>query len=175
MVRVRKSVAMLGHEDNVLRELYAQANIPTDQYPQRQEELESIVGDWNSICGRAEAPADVLHYMVTKRKRGKWIKLGRSTCEKLENVRAGLSDEELKVLDAIHEELQIASDRFALDTELGERLQKEFAKRTGRIFPPLMLAAAMINRRKVGALSTLRPDKNILQSPFADIDKVANG
>lgn len=174
MSEVRKSVAMLAHEDKVFRELYAQANIPTDQYPQRQQELEELVNDWNLICGRDETAPDLLHYMVTKRKRGQWVKLGRSTCKKLNNIRMGLSEEELKVLDAIHEELQIASDRFALDPELAERLKQEFAKRTNRIFPPLMLAAAMINRRKVGSLATLRPSKAEGHSPFSDVDKVAN-
>lgn len=165
---------MLTHEDKVLRDLYSQANIPTDQYPHRQDDLDNLVDSWNLICGRDESTSDLLHYMVTKRKKKLWVTLGRTNCERLENIRAGLSEHELKILDTIHEELQIASDRFALDSELSDTLQKEFAKRTGRIFPPMMLAAAMIRRRKVGALATLKPSKSVPDSPFADIDKVAN-
>ncbi|MBX3420667.1 MAG: hypothetical protein KF752_03835 [Pirellulaceae bacterium] len=172
MNKMRKTVAMLPHEDKVLRDLYTQANIPSDQYPQRNEELESLVADWNSICCREEAPADLLHYMVTKRKNGQWVRLGRTSCERLKNVSEGLSEEELQTLDAIHEDLQIASDRFALDSELSKQLQTEFAKRTGRIYPPLLLAAAMIRRRKAGTLATLRPTRTDQDSAFADIDKV---
>ena len=173
MSSARRSVRMLPHEVQVLRDLYQESNIPTDQYPQRQIDLDSLIANWNSICGRDESAPDILHFMVTQRKRGKWVKLGRSGCEKLNEIGLGLSDDELKVLDVIHEEMQIASDKFALDAELAGRLQKEFAKRTNRIFPPLLLAAAMIKRRKVGALATLKPSGSECQKPFADMDKVS--
>jgi hypothetical protein len=71
--------------------------------------------------------------------------------------------EELKQLDAIHEELQIASDDFALSAEAGKKLQEEFARRTGRVVPPMILAAAMIHRRKIGALATLKPSRHVMK------------
>jgi len=73
----------------------------------------------------------------------------------------------------IHEELQIASDNFALNPELAEKLQKELARRAGRIVPSMILAAAMISRRKAGGLATLKPKRLDQDLGFADIDQVA--
>lgn len=164
---------MAAHEDDVLRALYVGKNIPTDQYPHRPDDLRELASNWNAICGRGESESDLLHFMITKRKKGKWPKLGRSEAEKIKSIGIGLSQEELEQLDAIHEEFQIASDNFVLDKSLANRLQKEFAKRTGRIFPALPLAAAMIRRRKSGSLATLRPESKADESKFADFDEVA--
>jgi len=84
-----------------------------------------------------------------------------------------LSEEDLKHLDAIHEEFQIASDKYALDGELAKRLQGEFARRSNQIVPAMILAAAMVRRRKAGALATLRPKTDDSDLGFSDIDKVA--
>jgi len=84
-----------------------------------------------------------------------------------------LSEDDFKHLDAIHEEFQIASDNYALDGELAKRLQEEFARRSNRIIPTMILAAAMVRRRKAGALATLRPKSDDNDLGFSDIDKVA--
>lgn len=165
---------MTVDEDSLLQSLYVEANIPTDQYARREAELRTLVDTWNTLCGRSESHTDLLHYMMTQRKNKKWVTLGRSECEKMKDTAAGLSAEELLVLDKIHEDLQISSDRFALDSELAEQLKKEFALRTGRVFPAMLLAAAMIRRRKVGKLETLKPTKESCSVPFSDFDKVAS-
>jgi len=170
MAKPRTSVKMLPDEDACLRALYRQYDIPTDQYPQRAGELTHLVETWNGVTGRRESPADVLHYMVTRRKKGKWEKLGRKAVSSDSVMSEQFSDDDLHHMDAIHEELQIASDNYALNTELAKKLQSEFAKRTGRIVPPMILAAAMITRRKAGALATLRPKPQEGDLGFADID-----
>ena len=173
MVQVRKKLHMPPHDEEVLRTLYREMNIPTDQFPQRHGDLRRLVKSWNGLTSRTEADADVLHYMINERKNGKWEKLGRQAGSDFERVRTELSDDELGYLDAIHEELQIPSDNFALNPDLAKQLQKEFAKRAGRIVPQMCLAAEMISRRKAGALATLKPkssDKNI---GFSDIGEVA--
>lgn len=170
----RKSLKLLPHEKAALEALYVEFNIPTDQYPHRPGDLETLVRSWNDICDRSENSSDVLHYMITRRKKKQWVTLGRENCERLQGIAAGLTDEELHHLDAIHEELQVASDNFALNSELSEKLKKEFAKRTGRIYPGMLLAATMIRRRKAGALATLKPQKCDSAAPFADIDQVAS-
>lgn len=173
MPTTRQSLRLPPHEDALLRTLYRNFNIPTDQYPQRSEDLMRLVDTWNNFTGRKESSPDVLHYMVTRRKKGKWERLGRTTAEVLCRPAVSFTDEELKHLDVIHEELQIASDNFALNSELADKLQKEFARRSGRIVPPMILAAAMILRRKMGALATLKPKSEEADLGFSDIDQVA--
>jgi hypothetical protein len=168
----RSTIKMAQDEDAVLKALYVDRNIPTDQYPQRPKDLESLVSSWNAICGRGESEPDILHYMITKRKSKLWPRLGRDEAEKLRTIAMSLTEEELEQLDAIHEELQIASDSYAVNKEYADKLKNEFAKRTGRVFPPMLLAAAMINRRKAGRLATLKPEAAPAELKFADIDKV---
>jgi hypothetical protein len=136
--------------------------------------LTRLVDTWNNLTGRKELSPDVLHYMITRRKMGRWERLGRDAGDGFARPKVDFTDDELKHLDAIHEELQIASDNYALNSELAEKLQKEFARRAGRIVPPMILAAAMINRRKVGALATLKPKSNDGDLGFSDINKVGS-
>lgn len=72
----RRLLQLLAHEDEVLRALYREANIPTDQFLQRPDDLFRLVSAWNGFTGRNESPSDVLHYMVNKRKNGQWERLG---------------------------------------------------------------------------------------------------
>lgn len=174
MSKTRQSLRLLPHEDELLRTLYREFNIPTDQYPQRPEDLIRLVNHWNNFTGREEAAPDVLHYMITRRKKGKWERLGRDAGNGFSRPKLDFTEEELKHLDAIHEELQIASDNFALNTDLAQKLQLEFVRRAGRIVPHMILAAAMINRRKAGALATLKPKADDRDLGFSDINKVAN-
>ncbi len=117
--------------------------------------------------------------MISRRKDNKgsrkgWVKLGRRPSGHATYPHETFSDEELKHLDAIHEELQIASDHFALNADLAKKLQDEFARRAGRIVPSMVLAAKMIARRKAGVLATLRPKSADEDLRFTDIDQVAN-
>jgi hypothetical protein len=173
MGKARQSLRLLPHEVELLRTLYREFNIPTDQFPQRPEDLTRLVDTWNNFTSRKEAAPDVLHYMITRRKMGEWERLGRGAGNGFSRPKVDFSEEELKHLDVIHEELQIASDNFALNPELAEKLQKEFARRAGRIVPSMILAAAMISRRKAGGLATLKPKRLDQDLGFADIDQVA--
>jgi hypothetical protein len=173
MPRTRQSLRLLAHEDALLRTLYREFKILTDQYPQRPDDLGQLVDSWNNLTGRKERGPDVLHYMITRRKKGQWERLGREAAEVPARPGANFSDEELSHLDAIHEELQIASDNFALNSGLAEKLQQEFARRAGRIVPAMILASAMISRRKAGALATLKPKSKDSDLGFSDIDQVA--
>ena len=62
----------------------------------------------------------------------------------------------------------------ALDDDLGRKLTDEFARRTTKIIPTLVLCAAMITRRKGGALTTLRPKKDEADIGFSDLDEIAS-
>jgi len=132
-----------------------------------------LVGTWNGFTGRNKATPDVLHFMVTKRKNGEWERLGRTASSGFALQWLTFSPEQLVQLDAIHEESQIASDSYALDPEAANKLQGEFARRTGRIVPGMILAAAMVYRRKNGNLAALRPRTGEQTIGFSDIDQVA--
>lgn len=164
---------MLPHEDAFLRVLYREFNIPTDHYPHRPDELERLVESWNGMTGRNESSSDVLHYMITSRKNARWEKLGRNAINTPSIPLVSFSEEDLQHLDRIHEELQIASDRYALDPEAAKRLQEVFAQRTGRVVPAMSLASAMIKRRKAGGLATLRPKSSDQDLGFSDIDEIS--
>jgi hypothetical protein len=179
MANRRFSVRLQDHEDALLRTLYREFNIPIDQYPQRPDDLARLVSTWNDLSGRDDTGPDLLHYMISRRKDNKgsrkgWEKLGRNAGGNFERPHAALSEDDLTQLDAIHEEFQIASDNYALNSALAKKLQDEFARRTGRIVPSMVLAAAMIRRRKAGALATLRPKTDQQDLGFSDIDQVAN-
>jgi hypothetical protein len=173
MPGLRRSLQLLPPEEALLRTLYREFDIPSDQYPQRPDDLERLVVTWNSLTGRTEAAPDVLHFMISKRKQGKWERLGREGRTQSAGLPFAFTDADLKHLDAIHEELQIASDNFALNSDAAKKLQEEFARRTGRVVPPMILAARMIHRRKIGALATLKPKSDEQDLGFSDIDQVA--
>ena len=174
MPATRRLLRLLPHEDELLRTLYRNFNIPTDQYPQRPDDLIRLVTSWNELTGRNESPPDVLHFMISRRKKKNWEKLGRDAGGTFTPTEVSFTEEDNKHLDSIHEEFQIASDNYALNADAAKRLQDEFARRAGRIVPAMVLAAAMISRRKAGALATLKPKADDQGIGFSDIDKIAN-
>ncbi len=179
MKKRRFSLRLQDHEDALLRTLYREFNITIDQFPQRPTDLMEFVNTWNNLSGRDDTGPDLLHYMISRRKDNKgarkgWEKLGRDAGGEFKRPQVDLTAEELAHLDAIHEEFQIASDNYALNSELAKKLQDEFARRANRIVPAMILAAAMISRRKAGTLATLRPKATDQDLGFSDIDQVAN-
>jgi len=174
VANIRRTLRLLPHEDDLLRTLYREFNIPTDQYPQRPDDLIKLMTAFNNLTGRGEAAPDILHYMITRRKKKNWEKLGRDAGGDFTPPQFLFSEDEHTHLDIIHEEFQIASDNYALNGEAAKRLQDEFARRTGRIVPAMVLAAAMITRRKAGTLATLKPKAKEQDLGFSDIDQVAN-
>ncbi len=173
MATRRPTFRLQKDEDASLRALYREFNIPTDQYPHRPDDLQRLVSAWNDLTGRSESASDVFHYMITRRKKGQWEHLGRGAGGGFQHQAMTFTEEEIQHLDAIHEELQVASDNYAINGEAARRLQEEFARRTGRVLPPMVLAAAMIRRRKAGALATLKPKADDQDLGFSDIDQVA--
>ena len=175
----RRSLQLQPHDDTLLRTLYREFNITIDQYPQRPEDLTRFVQSWNNLSSRDDTAQDILHYMISKKKNlfngPGWEKLGRDAGGDFKSEKLDFSEDQFKTFDLIYEDFQIASDNYALDAEVARRLQDEFARRTGRIVPPMILAAAMIRRRKDGVLATLRPKAQENDLGFTDIDQVENG
>ena len=129
----RQHLQLASFEDAALRALYREYGIPIDQFIHRHCELAELVKTWNEFTGRSETPQDVFDYMMTKRKSAQWERLGRASARNPGPHAPCFTDEELTHLDAIHEDFQIASDKFATCPAAGKKLQAEFARRTKRI------------------------------------------
>ena len=170
----RQHLQLASFEDAALRALYREYGIPIDQFIHRHCELAELVKTWNEFTGRSETPQDVFDYMMTKRKSAQWERLGRASARNPGPHAPCFTDEELTHLDAIHEDFQLASDKFATCPAAGKKLQAEFARRTKRIVSIAILAAAMVTRRKSGKLKTLKPKSKGQNLGFTDIDRVAN-
>lgn len=175
MTRVKKGLVLRPDEKQLLEVLYVGWAITTDNFPRFPDKLLSFTQEWNALSGRSDEPQEVLHYMITRRKKKEWVRLGHSKPAGAGETGYVLSEEEWEVLDLLYEEFQISSDSFALDVELAKKLQDAFAKRVGKIVPMLILSAAMIRRRKAGKLTTLRPKKSQDDLGFGDIDQLASG
>src|SRR5438067_9238452 len=101
MATPRMTLCLQKEEDVSLRALYREFNIPTDQYPHRPDDLHRLVSAWNQLTGRNETTSDVLHYMITRRKKGKWERLGRDAGGDFQRPHAAFTEEEIAHLDAI--------------------------------------------------------------------------
>jgi len=167
----RTKLQLKPEEDHLLRILYKQFGITTDNFPRLPDKLEEVSDTFNGLTGRADTGPELLHYMITRRKSKQWVKLGRKGSQSHTDEHL-FSKEDWKQVDAIYEELQIPSDSFSLDGDLSKKLQDEFARRTGTIVPAMVISAAMVTRRKAGKLATLKPKSNEADLGFEDIDEV---
>ncbi len=168
----RTRLKLKPEEDHLLRILYKQFGITTDNFPRMPEKLEEFTDTFNGLTGRTDSAPELLHYMITRRKKGKWEKLGRKGGTTQATGHLFTADDWTHI-DAIYEEFQIPSDNFSLDADLSKKLQDEFAKRAGRIVPAMVISAAMVTRRKAGKLTTLKPKTSDADLAFNDIDELA--
>jgi hypothetical protein len=157
-------------EEETLKFLYVRQNIPTDQYKRRPEELRKLTDGFNALTERSDEPDALLHFMVNRRKAGKWPKLGvgykRLACVPLDM----LPPDEWKTLEQIYLDINKGSDNYAYDAGLRKDLAQRFAASAVHFVPARTLCAALEMRRKKGLLPKLtdQPPK-----PFADMDSVA--
>jgi hypothetical protein len=155
-------------EDALLRQLYLDFRIPIDQYrkPQRHAELAGFVRAWNEATGRDDSPEDVLHYMMTMRKRGKkgpgWPTFN-GNYEPLAGPRSEvLSEDQWNHLREVYAELfitqEIGSDELAFNGGLRTALARAFHQRTGRRISGELLHALIEAKRKRGLWIAFRED-----------------
>ena len=170
----RTKLQLKPEEDHLLRILYKQFGITTDNFPRMPDKLDEFAETFNNLTGRGDTAPELLHYMITRRKKSQWVKLGRKKLSAQQESTSHLfSAEDWQHIDAIYEEFQIPSDNFSLDPDLSKKLQDEFARRSGRIVPAMVISAAMVTRRKAGKLTTLKPKSSDNDLAFGDIDEVA--
>ena len=75
MIR-RMTIGLSPHDRGILRHLYLEFRIPSDQYQRRPQDLARFVRRWNALTERNDSPGDILHYIITNCKNSEWVKLG---------------------------------------------------------------------------------------------------
>ena len=165
----------MPHEDAALKELYLVYGIPIDQYERRPVDLRDFVEDWNARSGRRDGSGELIHYMKTKRKKGKWVKFDGKH-KVLPPIAEALSPDEDEVLVAIYEEhitaLGRCSDILSEEPELATLVSREFAHRTRRRLPTEVLVGRLTQLRKRGMLPVVGTRSRTEGLGFADIDDV---
>lgn len=171
-----KSLRLQPHEHEMLKEMYLERQIPIDQYEGRSTDLAALVEEWNTKTGRTDSGGDLIHYMRTKRKRGKWPTLDGAHQQK-PAIRQ-FSAEDVETLVAIYREdiaaMGIGSDVIAYEPELRDLLVKEFATRTSEFVAADDLVAKLTELRKAGILPTAAdiPKRKQDGIGFEDIEAV---
>lgn len=157
-------------EEDMLKFLYVRQNIPTDQYKRRPEALRELTTRFNALTERSDELDDVLHYMITRRKAGKWPRLGAAHSRLPSVPQDLLTPDEWKILEEIYLDINKGSDNYAYDAGLRRKLAQRFSASAGRFVAHRTLCAALERRRKEGLLPKItdRPP-----APFADMDSVA--
>lgn len=183
----RNAIALAPHEDQLLRQRYQAHNIPTDQYKQRPNDSARFLSEWNRLSGRSDRWEDLLHYMILRRKKGRWVVLGdgykRLADPPPESLTSAQWSELVESYRVVVLARGIASDALQIDPDLAGELAREFARRTGRSLPSGVLAGLLIARRKRGELDTLRPPPEVEptpevehgREPWDDIDEADRG
>lgn len=169
MAKRRKSLRLYEHERKALVQFYLDRRIPIDQYEGRPDDLVALTTDFNAATARGE----LLHYMRTERKLGRWPRLGKDH-EKPPKC-ADLSAEETEILVDIYYQnvamFDSGSDNVAYSAEIAELIEKEFALATGRFVPAHLLNAKLTALRKRGMLPKAQKPPE-LGDGFSDIDEV---
>jgi hypothetical protein len=162
----------------MLKHLYLEFRIPSDQYKRRPQFLDRFVRRWNALAERHDSPGEILHFIVTKRKNGEWVTLD-GDYERLESMPDDfLSAEGWDHLREVYESIVIArdigSDTLAFDEGLAREVGREFAKRVGRVVHVGLLFAAIMAKRKRGEWLKIGRDKHGKpEIGFDDIDQIA--
>ena len=167
----RKCIRLSIDQDQVLRSLHRDSGIPDGQFVQRPRFWISFTQLWNDATGRSDSPEEVLHYIMTKRKKGKWFRFGTEH-EKLPNPEPDLfSVEQWAILDDIYKELGIGADNFLFDSGQRDEMFRRFVARTDVQISPLLFSAAIVARRKAGNLPKTESGNGA--RGFNDMDDVA--
>lgn len=164
-----------SHEKQALVDLYIEKAVPIDQFEERQNDLRELCDSWNQVTGRSDTPEDVLHYMRTQRKVGKWIKLGSNHVKRERKLVLNAEEKEMLVA-IVHENMSLlgcGTDEIAYDPEIAAALVKEFSLAAGRIVLPGDLIAEVTAIRKRGLLPRIEGvrDSNGGSVGFGDIDQ----
>jgi len=171
----RKKLQLTAYEDLTLRDLYLHFRVPDGQFSKRPDFSSHFLSVWNQATDRDDTIGEVLHYIGTLRKQGKWVTLD-GTHRRLSagESQVGLTAEAFEIIDSIYTRLGIGSDNFIYSPELVDSIHQRLVADLGLHIPRHLLVAAIIDRRKAGDLpkagrSLSSGDEGI---GFSDIDDV---
>lgn len=174
----KMSIRLNPADHEVLISLYLDRRLPIDHFDERPKELKKLTDAFNALTERSDPSEDILHYMRTKRKAGKWPRLGDTARKFKIDTEDILSFEDSKVLEACYLKIgkihQKGNDSFAHDSELKRELEKEFLNSAGYYVHSSILLANLTIMRKAGTLETLKLDKHHKREAFGDMDEAAN-
>ncbi len=159
----------------LLQSLYLEFRIPSDQYKRRPRDAQRFLRRWNALSGRADLWEDVIHFIITRRKRKRWVVLGDDYIPLAEPDWDTLNVAEWTALECAYRKVvlaqDIASDNLVYDPLLAAALAREFAALTGRSLPSAILIALVMSKRKRGEWARLTPTPEGIG--FSDMDEVA--
>jgi hypothetical protein len=160
-------------EDQLLRHLYLEYGFPSDQYERRPAERHRFVEHWNDLSERNDTEQDVIKYIISERKQGRWVKFN-GTHNKLASMPDDfLGPAEWGALRTAYTTVLVSrglgSDNLRFDQDLGQALADEFKTLTGRAVNYALLLAAIEAKRKRGLWVKIGKRR----CGFDDIDEVA--
>ena len=165
-----------AHEVAALQQLYLNHRVPTDQFLRRPVELQAFVDEWNASVGREDSADDVLHYMKSKRKQGKWPRLN-GDCKENPSLASLFTPEQVETLVDIYQSevipLGIGSNSLPSHPDVLAYLVREFVDRTRLRLPDVLLVAKLEELRKDGMLPKVGKRAESNGMGFSDIDEVA--
>jgi hypothetical protein len=177
-MKKKKSIPLNPADREALVTMYLDRRLAIDHYAERPKDLRSLTDAFNALTGRSDVPEDILHYMRTQRKNGKWPKLGSTARKVSKSPEEIMALEDSKILEACYIKIGKAhekgNDSFAYEPELVRELVNEFRKATGRYIHGSQLLAALTIMRKAGNLEKLKLDKHGRREAFGDMDEAAN-
>jgi hypothetical protein len=167
------SMRLNPDEKCCLEELYLYYAVPTDQLRRNPVVLGRIAAAFQRLTGREEDAAELLRYMINRRKNQDWPRLG-DRARRFPPAMRDLLDGEIGVLVAAYESINVPLDEYLLRADLPHRLASAFTAATQRFVAAATLVAALLAHRKRGLLPRLFEVKTAgAPQPFADIEVVA--
>lgn len=157
MRKRRLSIRLSPAEDSFLRTLHRQSGVPDGQFPQRPKFWRRFTDVWNGATDRADSPEELLHYIMTRRKRargqpGRWEPFGDDYKPLKSPPPDVLSEEQWAIVDQMYAEKDVSADSLLVDATARKEFLLEFVARSGEHVPDLLFVAAIIARRKGGLL-----------------------
>jgi hypothetical protein len=172
MAQRRRTIPLVPGEVELLKLLYMEYRYPSDQYERRPAALRRFVSQWNDLSERTDAPEEVMHYIITKRKARKWVRFDGDH-EKMASMRDEfLTEQQWAALRAAYTDVlvsrRLGSDNIRFDPSLASDLSRRFRALSGKTMNASLLLAAIEAKRKRGEWITIG-DRGI---GFSDIEQV---
>lgn len=162
-----------SEEKSCLEELYLHYAIATDQLRRNPVVLGRITAAFNRLTGRDDDAAELLRYMINRRKNSDWPRL-EDRARRFPAAMRELLDGEIDILVGAYVAINVPLDEYLLRDDLPTQLARGFTMATKRVLPPAILVAALMAHRKRGFLPCLSVEKTTgTEQPFADIQIVA--